>query len=178
MYFSIDNLLTVVLPIIGGVAGLISLGMNVSRHLKERSAVRFELAKGSDPFYFKIFSYKKDEWGQPVADRSVHTSGLCIEFNFINKSVHPISIYEIAIVIGGIEHLLLRQPVQYHDIDSLTFKSNVLMLPVIIEPFETIRKTLYFDLGEHSLEKIRITFHTSRKKYVRKFNVPSVPNQE
>ncbi|XID91028.1 hypothetical protein ACF3MZ_21250 [Paenibacillaceae bacterium WGS1546] len=172
-----EELLTVVLPITGGVAGLISLYIHISRHIKERSLVLFKPIKGDPPSYFRIFEGKSDDSGQIIADESNFENGLRFEINIINRSIHPVSIYEVTTVVNQDELLLLGEVPAYHDRDHFMFREDILSMPTTIHPFESIRKVLFFNIKQEKPQKVKITFQTSRKKYVRTFFVPIVQSE-
>jgi hypothetical protein len=125
----------------------------------------FSLAKDTQSEQFKIYGSKKGSYGEVVADEDTFEYGLRIEMNIVNRSVHPVSIYETCVRIGKEDCLLLDQAPTYHSRDHYMFKENILTLPLTIAPFDSARRVLLFNLKGNTPNDVKVIFETSRRKY-------------
>lgn len=162
MNITLDALFKAI-PLIGAVAGIVSLYLHISRHIRERTSVSFVLAAETTPEAFKIYPVTVDHYGAVSADKTKWEIGLHMEFFFVNRSIHPISIYEVSIRHSPKNIMLLESSPRWHSRNHYMFKESILKLPIKINPFDSERRVLLFNLKDIRPHDIEVVFQTSRR---------------
>lgn len=176
-----DNI-TFFIAIIGCFTGIAGLSINLYRLLGERFRLKIIFAHSENWFFDKIENY----------DTYITNLQAVVRINFVNKSTHPVSIYDVDIHLGKkrlkFEHYneeRLQLLKIYEDefprrrmFDSLPMDRQI-YFPLRLQPHETYEGFLFFpyfpdtDSNEETLQFVfSTTKRTVKKRCIVKSHFP------